>query len=56
VKAFFDMGGYAAFVWPSFIVTFVVLALNVWSARSSRRRAIEEIKRKQLLDQHESEA
>ena len=26
---FFDMGGYAAFVWPAFGVTFLVLAMMV---------------------------
>jgi heme exporter protein CcmD len=30
---FWAMGGYARFVWPCFILAFVVLAWNLWSAR-----------------------
>jgi heme exporter protein D len=44
VKAFFDMGGYAAYVWPSYAVTFAVVALNiVWARRlleRSRKQAL----------------
>ena len=35
LKAFFDMGGYAVYVWPSFAVTAVVLVLTWWAARRS---------------------
>jgi heme exporter protein CcmD len=46
VKEFFDMGGYAAFVWPAYLVTFGVIGLNVFWAyrvlararRAARRR------------------
>ncbi len=39
ITAFLAMGGYAAFVWPAFAVTFIVLAgmLGV-SLRALRRR------------------
>jgi len=46
VSAFFSMGGYAAWVWPSYAVTFVVLLLNIHWARSALRRAREEAKRR----------
>ena len=35
MKEFFDMGGYAAFVWPAYAVTFAVIGLNVyWAYRA----------------------
>ena len=35
MKAFFDMGGYAAYLWPAYLVTFAVIALNiVWARRA----------------------
>jgi len=33
MKEFLDMGGYAAFVWPAYAVTFAVIGLNVYWAR-----------------------
>ena len=36
---FLDMGGYAAFVWPSYLVTFAVIGLNVLWARRALARA-----------------
>lgn len=40
MSAYFDMGGYAAFVWPSYglaLVTLVVLAVISWRARAKAR-------------------
>jgi heme exporter protein CcmD len=35
MRAFFDMGGYAAFVWPAYAVTLAVVVLNVvWAQRA----------------------
>jgi len=41
MKEFLDMGGYAAFLWPSYAVTLGVAILNVvWARRAlSRSRA-----------------
>jgi heme exporter protein D len=36
---FLDMGGYAAFVWPAYLVTFAVIGLNVIWARRALARA-----------------
>ena len=38
---FFDMGGYAAFVWPSYVLTFAVIGLEhlLGAPRASRVRA-----------------
>ncbi len=47
MKAFLDMGGYAAYVWPSYAVTLAVMALNiVWARRllkRSRKEALHKI-------------
>jgi heme exporter protein D len=39
MKEFLDMGGYAAFVWPAYAITFVVVAANIIWARRSLRQA-----------------
>ena len=39
MKEFLDMGGYAAFVWPSYAVTLIVIGLNIVWARRLLRRA-----------------
>ena len=43
---FLAMGGYAAFVWPAYAVTLIVLIGNVIAAGRSHRRAIEEARRR----------
>ena len=44
MSAFLDMGGYAAYVWPSYAVTLTVMILNiVWARRlllRSRKEAM----------------
>lgn len=47
---FIDMGGYAAFVWPSYIVALVVLIGNVIAARGSHRRARADARRRVTQD------
>ena len=32
MSAFFAMGGYAQFVWPSYVVALGAIALTTWSA------------------------
>jgi heme exporter protein CcmD len=46
MSAFLDMGGYAAFIWPSYLVTLAVLALNVVWARRSLARALQAARRR----------
>jgi len=36
---FWQMGGYARFVWPSFGLALAVIAWNVWSALAAHSRA-----------------
>lgn len=39
MSEFFDMGGYAAFVWPSYAITLIVIVLNIVWARGLLTRA-----------------
>ena len=41
---FLSMGGYGAYVWPAFAAFFIVLALELASARAQRRRVLAEIR------------
>jgi heme exporter protein D len=41
---FFSMGGYAAYVWTSYAVFFVALALDAWAPRAQRKRVIAELR------------
>ena len=43
---FFDMGGYAGYLWPSYILTFVVVVLNVVWARRLLAHSREEARRR----------
>ncbi len=40
------MGGYAQYVWPSYALTLIVIALNIWWARRSLARARAEARRR----------
>jgi heme exporter protein D len=46
MSRFFDMGGYAAYVWPSYAVTFTVVFLNVFWARRALARSRAEARRR----------
>ncbi len=46
MSAFFDMGGYAAFVWPSYGLTLLVVVLNIVWARRLLARSREEARRR----------
>jgi heme exporter protein D len=46
LASFFDMGGYAAFVWPSYLVTLALLVINIFTARGAHRRALAEARRR----------
>ena len=43
---FFDMGGYAAYVWPSYALTFIVVVLNIIWARRLLVKSREEARRR----------
>ena len=46
MNEFFNMGGYAAYVWPSYGLTLVIIALNVFWARRLLVRSREEARRR----------
>lgn len=46
MSEFLAMGGYARFVWPSYVITFAVVLLNVFWAVRALRRAREEARRR----------
>jgi heme exporter protein D len=48
MNEFLDMGGYAAFVWPSYALTLTIVVLNVVWARRSLARARAEARRRLL--------
>jgi heme exporter protein CcmD len=43
---FFDMSGYAQFVWPSYGVTLGLMALNIWWARRALAQARQAARRR----------
>jgi len=43
---FFAMSGYAAYIWPSYAVFFVVLAIDAIAPRLRRKRVLAEIRGK----------
>jgi heme exporter protein CcmD len=53
LRAFLDMGGYAAFVWPSYALTLAVMGLNVFWAKRLIARS-HQVARRRLAIQEES--
>jgi heme exporter protein CcmD len=54
MSEFFAMDGYAAFLWPSYLITFVAVIANIVSARRAHSVARSEALRR--LDRDSSEA
>jgi heme exporter protein CcmD len=46
MNEFLRMGGYAAYVWPSYALTLAVIVLNIYWARRSLARASIEARRR----------
>ncbi|HEY0179873.1 MAG TPA: heme exporter protein CcmD [Dokdonella sp.] len=44
MREFLAMGGYGAYVWPSYAVFFVVLAIEAVAPRLRRRRILAELR------------
>jgi len=42
---FFSMGGYAVYVWPSFVLTAIVMFANFYLALRRRKKVIAELRR-----------
>jgi heme exporter protein D len=47
---FLSMGGYAAFLWPAYGITFGVLAWNILAARRAHAEAVAEARRRIAAD------
>jgi heme exporter protein D len=43
---FFAMGGYGAYIWPSYAVFFIVLAIDAIAPRLQRKRVLAELRGK----------
>lgn len=50
MKAFFYMSGYAAYVWPSFVLALAALTLNIYWARRALQQALREARRRIAMD------
>jgi heme exporter protein D len=49
MRAFLEMGGYAAYVWPAYAVTLAVVVLNiVWARRALARSRAEALRRQDV--------
>ncbi|MCG7876821.1 MAG: heme exporter protein CcmD [Candidatus Thiodiazotropha taylori] len=46
MSEFFAMGGYAVYVWPSFLLALIVLVANVVTPMQQRKRVLKDIARK----------
>jgi heme exporter protein D len=46
--AFWAMGGYGLYVWGSYAMTVIVLALEIRQLKSRRRAALQEVAREQV--------
>ena len=55
MREFLDMGGYAAYVWPSYAVTLIVIALNIVWARRALARSCAEARRRLIAAQGEAQ-
>ena len=52
---FWAMGGYGVYVWGSMGMTVLLLALEVWQARVSRRQTLAQLKAEQAVAQSSAE-
>ena len=43
---FFSMGGYAAYVWSAYAISFIVLFLNIFLAIRNERKTMNELKKR----------
>ncbi len=51
VSEFLDMGGYARYVWPSYVLVLGAIVLNVvWARRALKRARTEALRRVAMKD------
>jgi heme exporter protein D len=46
MSEFFAMGGYAAYVWPSYALAFIILVGNIIAPMQQRKKIVSDIARK----------
>jgi heme exporter protein D len=46
MSEFFAMGGYAVYVWPSYVLAFIVLVANIVVPLQQRKKIVTDIARK----------
>lgn len=46
LSEFIDMGGYGAYVWSAYAITFIVLALNVIQSVLKERKIVRALKKR----------
>ncbi len=51
MKEFLLMGGYAAFVWPSYALAALVLWLNWYLPRKQHEKELRQLKRRRKVEQ-----
>ena len=50
---FLDMGGRGQYLWPAYGLTLTVIVLNIVWARASVRQALEEVRRRLIIERGE---
>jgi heme exporter protein D len=50
LSEFFDMGGYAMYVWPSYAIAAIVLALNWWLPYQQHKQNLKRLRRQHRQD------
>jgi heme exporter protein D len=43
---FFEMGGYAGYIWGAYVVTAVVIVVEIAALRARRRRSVQDVARR----------
>ncbi len=56
VSEFFNMGGYAVFVWTSFGLTFVILLLNWYLPYQQHKQNLKKLKRQYRQDSRDNDS
>lgn len=54
MKEFLEMGGYAFYVWTSYGIAFVVLALNIVQPLIQQRRVLQALRRRRKRHQSQN--
>lgn len=50
LQEFLNMGGYAAYVWPAYALTLLVIVGAAWLSRQRHRRLIAQLRRRARLE------